>query len=117
MLLKTQNEYYKTFFWWLIAACIIIIFAVGYLQTEILTNAYSPEIPEISALCAKRETELKYFKIIKYEKSRKELLLQCVYMEKLENSEIIANLIGEKWVKVRVNKLNEKGGLYWPIYL
>lgn len=89
----------------------------SYIQTEALTAIYRDQIPEIDEMCPKKEYSLKYYKILKYEKSRKDLLMQCIYKDGHQNSEVIANLIGDKWVRVRVNKLNEKRGFYWPIYL
>ena len=114
---QSHTRYFKIFFTWLFAAIIALFFFSSYIKSEALTNIYNSQIVDIDILCEQKGSELKYYKIINYEKRRKELALQCVYIDRHQNSEIIANLIGEKWVKVRVNKLNEVGGFYWPVYL
>jgi hypothetical protein len=114
---QTHSQYFKIFFTWLFAAIIVLFFFSSYIKSEALTNIYSSQIGEINTLCEQKDSDLKYYKIINYEKRRKELVLQCVYVDGHQNSEITANLSGEKWVKFRANKLNEKGGFYWPVYL
>jgi hypothetical protein len=114
---QTHSQYYKIFFLWLLSAIVFIFFFSSYVKTEVMTSIYSNQILEIDNLCIQKDTDLKYYKIINYEKRRKELILHCIYQDSHKNSEITANIIGEKWVKVRVNKLNEKGGFYWPVYL
>ena len=82
-----------------------------------MTIIYNNQITDVQALCQKKNSPLKYYKIIDYEKRKKEIIVHCIYIDRRQNSEVIANLIGDKWVQVRVNKLVEKAGLYWPLYL
>jgi hypothetical protein len=114
---KTHSQYFKIFFLWLLAAILSLFFFSSYIKSEFLTAIYSNQISDIDSFCNRKDATFKYYKIINYEKQRKELVLHCVYNDGHKNSEITANLIGEKWVQVRVNKLNEKGGFYWPLYL
>jgi hypothetical protein len=114
---NTQPRYYQTLFWWMFAIILLLSLSSSYIQSEAMTALYREQIKGIDDLCPKKDTPLKYFKIVKYEKSRKDLILQCIYKDGHQNSEITANLVKEAWKQVRVNKLNEKGGFYWPIYL
>lgn len=101
------------------AALLVVVgvFASSYIQTESLTRLYRDQISSVDTLCPTKSSDLKFLKIIAYDKSRKELILQCIYKDGHQNSEVVANLISGKWTQVRVNRLNERGGLYWPIYL
>lgn len=114
---QKHSQYFKIFFLWFSIAIICIFLFSSYIKSEVLTNIYASQIHSINTLCQRKNSDLKYYKIISYEKRRRELIIQCVYQEGLYNSEVIANMIGDKWEQVRVNKLNEKGGLYWPIYI
>jgi hypothetical protein len=114
---QKHSQYFKLFFLWLSIAIMSLFFFSCYVKAEMLTSIYTSQISDIDSLCQKKDANLKYFKIMQYEKQRKDLVLHCVYEDGHQNSETTANLIGQKWEKVRVNKLSERAGLYWPIYL
>jgi hypothetical protein len=100
---------------WIIASIVAIVLISSYIQAEIVTNLYAKDIPNIEELCAKKSSDLKGYKLLKYEKYRKELVMYCLYENPKLNTRITANLTNI-WTVVQTDKLNEKGGLYWPIY-
>lgn len=114
---QKHSQYFKIFLLWFLAAIICLFLSSSYVKSEALTNIYASQIPDINTLCQRKDSDLNYYKIINYEKRRKELVMYCIYEEGRYNSEVTANMISGKWEQVRVNKLNEKGGLYWPVYL
>jgi hypothetical protein len=103
-------------FFAILGVFVLLWAGVSYVQVELETRIYSGDIEGINSLCEKKDQELKYFKIVKYEKEKKTLLMQCIYKNGKENTEISAGF-SSKWSVFKTTKLNQKSGFYWPIFI
>jgi hypothetical protein len=115
MIDNTNKKALRNIFIWTICGIAGIVVFGTYIQAELTHRFYSKEIPG-QELCPKKTNSLRYWKVIKYERYRKEAVMLCFYEERESNVEVTLNLT-DKWNVVRTNRMFTKGGLYWPLYL
>jgi hypothetical protein len=111
---NTQRNKFRNLFLIIFGAILVIVIIGSYVQVEITNKLYSKEING-TILCPKKSSELRYYKLMKYEKYRNSAVMLCMYQERANNVEIVLSYT-EKWEVIRTNKLFTKGGWYWPIY-
>ncbi len=114
MIHNTQSKYLRNSFIWIILAIVLIIIFGSYIQVELATKVHKNELNG-NEYCPKKLSELSYYKIVKYEKYKKDAVLYCIYKDKSSNSEVRLNYT-DKWQIVSANRMFQKSGLHWPLY-
>jgi hypothetical protein len=110
------NYMFKFFF--VIVAVIFFVGAIAaYAQTEIQTFLHKQDIDSQKLCKVGKSSNLKYSKIIDYQRYRKSSSIFCIFSDSQENSRLTLNLIGDDWQIVTNEKLNQERAFYWPIYL
>jgi hypothetical protein len=112
---NTQRKYFRNLFVAILGGILIILIIGSYVQAEITNKFYAKEIDGF-ILCPEKSSELRYYKIIKYEKYRNSAVMLCMYEDRKLNVETVLSFTNQ-WEVIRTNKLFTKGGWYWPIYL
>jgi hypothetical protein len=112
---NTQRKYFRNLFLAIFFGILVILIISSYVQAEVTNKLYSKEING-GVLCPNKTSNLRYFKVIKYEKYRNSAVMLCMYEDRKLNVETVLSYT-DKWEVIRTNKLFTKGGWYWPIYL
>jgi hypothetical protein len=112
--IRFQN--FHNLFRWFLLVFLIFSFGYGYLNTEILTTIRLQEFDYI-LLCKEPDKDLKFAKVIKYEKYRNTARLLCVYSDYSQNQYLDLNFKSDIWIIVSKEKVNTRYNFYWPIYL
>lgn len=95
-----------------------IISIWSYIQAEISTAIFSSEISNITSLCnsSNKNNNLKYYKIVNYNKSVQTATIYCIYEDSSLNVKLDLNK-SDDWRIVFATKLNKEKSYYWPIYI
>ena len=101
---------------WFLVFFLAFSFLYGYLSVEILTSLRKNDVNG-RQLCENSETELKYFKVINYEKFKNSAKVMCIYKDNAKNQYLELNFKGQSWTVISKEKINTKDNFYWPIYL
>lgn len=96
----------------------LLLFIWSYVQTEITTWAYANQISNLEQLCldSAEKSNLKFYKILWYNKGLESATVYCIYDQPEKNTRLEIN----KNLEWRINystKLNKERNLYWPIYV
>jgi len=112
----------STVFWPYLNTIAIIIFFLlliwSYIQTEIVTWAYAGQVSNIEKLCldSSEKSNLKFYKILWYDKGLESATVYCIYDQSEKNTRLEINK-NEEWRINYSTKLNKERNLYWPIYV
>jgi hypothetical protein len=112
---NTERKYFRNLFFAIFSGILIILIIGSYIQAEVTNTLYAKEIDGVE-LCPEKSSDLRYYKVIKYEKYRNSAVILCMYSDRKLNVETVLSYT-DQWEVIRTNKLFTKGGWYWPIYL
>ena len=91
----------------------------GYIQVELSTYLFSNNIPVAEKLCQDNSqvssAELKYFKILYYNKGLETLSMYCIFTNSNLNLRLDINK-NKEWRVVFASQLNKERNWYWPLY-
>ena len=115
---QTSTGDYWRFLGFLLGFLFLVILIFGYVATEINTNLYAKEISNVDELCqTEKNPDLKYIKVLKYEKSAKRAEIYCIYEDSNKNLDLDMSYRDGKWQAYLTTKLNKDRNFYWPVYV
>ncbi|NJK70895.1 MAG: hypothetical protein HC932_01355 [Thermales bacterium] len=95
---------------------LLFIFAIfTYILVETRTNLYLDEIRDVQVLCSNKLSDLKFVKVLDYNRYKKYSKVYCGYFRAEDNRLLELNYTSE-WKIVLDIQVNKEGALYWPIY-
>jgi hypothetical protein len=104
---------------WLVIAFLLLLAGIfyPYVQTEILTSLYNKDLP-IQKICTDNNPlgQLRYSKIIEYEKSSGQARVYCLYADSKQNTSLRLTQTKD-WQVYLTLRLNKDRNFYWPMYI
>jgi hypothetical protein len=86
------------------------------MQAEFYTTYATSDLGDLKSICLNTQPgNLKYFKILRYEKYRGYAQIICVY-DKAEDNVLLTLNKTRQWEVITGKKLNQDRSFYWPIY-
>lgn len=113
--LGVKNHFFLLF--WITGFILFYISVLSYIQTEILTSSYLSQIQNSQDLCkTDQNADLKFIKLVSFEKSKKNGRIFCIYGDSSKNIQVDVYYNRDNWYPSFTKKLNRERNFYWPIY-
>jgi hypothetical protein len=118
--MKEVSNKHLSFYISIIFVAMILWSVFSYIQVEMNTYLFSSEIGQAESLCKNNlqssdTSDLKYFKILNYNKGLETASIYCIFNNSDSNLQLDINK-NLQWRVIFSSKLNRERGWYWPLY-